>query len=187
MAEFDLIAEPPLNSLQRTFEGVAIEEVSGRAIVSVAFSDRAGLEQAMRTSLDLTLPFVGNTASVETRDLLVLSLQSDQIFVLFPQTGHRPDLEIAEIAGDQGLVTDQSDGWALLRVSGPGCRTALERICMLDLHPDIFTVGAVARTVMEHLGVIIHRDGEQSFLLMSARSSAECFAHSVVTSAENVS
>ncbi len=186
MAEFDLIAESPLNGLQRAFEGVTVEEVSGRAIVSVAFSDRAGLEQAVRTSLDLTLPFVGNTARVETRDLLILSLQSDQIFVLFPQTGHRPDLEIAEIAGDQGLVTDQSDGWALLRVSGPGSRTALERICMLDLHPDIFTVGAVARTVMEHLGVIIHRDGEQSFLLMSARSSAESFAHAVVTSVENV-
>nr|WP_258571055.1 sarcosine oxidase subunit gamma family protein [Flavimaribacter sediminis] len=141
----------------------------------------------MRKSLDLKLPFVGNTARVETRDLLVLSLQSDQIFVLFPQTGHRPDLEIAEIAGDQGSVTDQSDGWALLRVSGPGSRTALERICMLDLHPDIFTVGAVARTVMEHLGMIIHRNDEHSFLLMSARSSAEFFAHAVVTSAENVS
>ncbi|MEO4042338.1 hypothetical protein AAFN47_12110 [Hoeflea sp. CAU 1731] len=187
MAEFDLIPESPLNGLRRTFEHIAVEEVSGRAVVSVAFSDRAGLEQAMRTNLDLTLPFVGNTARVETRDLLVLSLQSDQIFVLFPQTGYRPDLEIAEIAGDHGCVTDQSDGWALLRVSGPRSRAALERICMLDLHQDIFTVGAVARTVMEHLGVIIHRDDEHSFLLMSARSSAGSFAHSVVTSAENVS
>lgn len=187
MAEFDLIAETPLGGLHKTCEGLAIEEVTGRAIVSIAFSDRAGLERTMRKSLDLTLPFVGNTAWVESRDLLVLSLQSDQIFVLFPQTAHRPDIEIAEIAGDQSYVTDQSDGWALLRVSGPRSRAALERICMLDLHPDIFTVGAVARTVMDHLGVIIHRDDEHSFLLMSARSSAESFAHAVVTSAENVS
>ena len=89
---------------------------------------------------------------------------------------------VIEKLGTAGYYTDQSDSWVMLQIAGPGSRAALERICMLDLHSDAFPVDTVARTTMEHLGVMVLRDGEDSFLLMSARSSARSFLHAVETS-----
>jgi sarcosine oxidase subunit gamma len=74
----------------------------------------------------------------------------------------------------------------MLRVSGPKSRIALERICPLDLHPSTFPQGRVARTLMEHLGVIILHEGPDTYLLLSARSSAGSFLHAVETSVRNV-
>ena len=82
--------------------------------------------------------------------------------------------------GDTLLYSsDQSDAWCLLRIDGPASRRALERVCPLDLHPDAFPVGAVARSVVEHLGAIVLREGENAFLLLSPRSSARSFLHEI--------
>ena len=43
-----------------------------------------------------------------------------------------------------------------------------------------------ARTVMEHLGVLILRTGEDDYLLLSASSSAKSFLHAVEVSLTNV-
>ena len=51
---------------------------------------------------------------------------------------------------------------------------------------EAFGDGRVARTVMEHLGVIIHRESDGTYLLMSASSSAESFLHAVETSIKYV-
>ena len=58
----------------------------------------------------------------------------------------------------------------------------LERLCPLDLHESAFPVGAAQRTVMEHMGAVILREGTDEFLLLSASSSAASFLHAVKTS-----
>ena len=73
-------------------------------------------------------------------------------------------------------------GWRLNQRAR--CREALERICPLDLHPDAFGVDHAARTVMEHLGVLIIRTGEEAYLLLSASSSAGSFQHALHLSME---
>ena len=88
--------------------------------------------------------------------------------------------------GDTVYVTDQSDSWVMLRIGGPKCRSALERVCLLDLDPRAFPVGKVARTVMEHLGTIIISEGNDYFLLLSARSSADSFYKAIQRSFENI-
>jgi sarcosine oxidase subunit gamma len=42
------------------------------------------------------------------------------------------------------------------------------------------------RTVMEHLGVLILRTGDDAFMLLSASSSAKSFLHALETSVANV-
>lgn len=84
------------------------------------------------------------------------------------------------------FLNDQSDSWMMLRMSGTRCRQALERICPLDLHPDMFELDDVARTVMEHLSVVILRESEDGFLLLSPRSSARSFVHEIEVSVTNV-
>ena len=111
----------------------------------------------------------------------------DLAFVLFERATPDAEEAVAERLGDAAYLTDQTDTWCALEIEGPVCRTALERICPLDLHPRGFAVDDVARTVMEHLGVIIARTREHGFLLLSASSSAGSFLHAVETSARNVS
>jgi len=73
-----------------------------------------------------------------------------------------------------------------LAVSGPESRTALMRICSLDLDKDTFVEGAVVRTVMEYLGVIIFHSQADCFLIFTTRSTAQSLLHAVETSISNI-
>ncbi|HWK74454.1 MAG TPA: sarcosine oxidase subunit gamma family protein [Povalibacter sp.] len=54
-------------------------------------------------------------------------------------------------------VSDQSGGYAVLRLSGPNVRDTLYKLVPVDLHPRIFPVGGVAVTVAAHMGVTLWR------------------------------
>src|SRR5690606_8877225 len=94
-----------------------------------------------------------------------------------------PDLEavLAAALGDSASLTDQSDAWVRLLLSGPNVRAALARLCMLDLDDSCFPPGSAARTVLKHLGAVILRPDAESSELWSARSSARSFAHALQT------
>ncbi len=188
MSNLSLTAQSALGGIRRDFEGVSLAEVGGHALVSVATPLGGGerLAKAIASSYGAKLPTVGYSSLSDNGRARFLGLQPDQMFLLFE---HEDDEALAAVTGqlgDAGYYTDQSDSWAMLRISGPAGRTALERICMLDLHPDSFDIDAVARTTMEHLGVIILREAADSFLLMSPRSSATSFLHAIETSIINV-
>ena len=57
-------------------------------------------------------------------------------------------------------VSDQSGGYVVFRLSGPGARDVLQRGASLDLHPASFVPGSVATTVIAHIGVIIRQIDE---------------------------
>ncbi|MCB2129203.1 MAG: sarcosine oxidase subunit gamma [Rhodobacteraceae bacterium] len=80
----------------------------------------------------------------------------------------------AEPAGLDGLaaITDQSDGWARLRLAGSGAETVLARLVALDLRPGAFPEGSVARTGLGHMMMILRRDGADAFEIMVFRSMA---------------
>ena len=59
---------------------------------------------------------------------------------------------LAEAVGESASVSDQSDGYAVLRVSGHGVREALCKLAPIDLHPRAFKVNDVAVTVAAHIG-----------------------------------
>ncbi|MDA4844472.1 sarcosine oxidase subunit gamma [Hoeflea poritis] len=183
-----LAPSSPLNGFRQEFDRLEITEITDLALVSIASPQgrEAELASAVSGAYGIALPPVGSSVEADAGEPRFLGLQPGQCFALFERQDEGPVDIIARKLSDAGYYTDQSDSWAVLRVSGTRCREALERICPLDLHPQTFVTGAVARTVMEHLGVIIFRDGEDSFLLLSARSSAPSFLHAVVTSAKNI-
>jgi methylglutamate dehydrogenase subunit D len=182
--EFTLAAHSPLGGYNKDFAAVTLTELTDLAVVSIAtpMGGRDALANLVESAFGLALPGVGSSSHAGEGNTRLLGLQRDQMFLLFQHGGDDALPVVADKLGEVGYYTDQSDTWAILRMAGPGRRTALERICMLDLSPDAFAVGAVARTTMEHLGVIILRDDADSFLLMSARSSARSFLHAIETS-----
>jgi methylglutamate dehydrogenase subunit D len=54
-------------------------------------------------------------------------------------------------------VADQSDAYAILRLSGPKVRATLAKLIPLDVHPRSFEVNDVAQTLCGYVSVILWR------------------------------
>ena len=183
MAEFSLTASMPDDGADQAFDGVAMGVVMNRAVVSVAVprGGNAALTETLQTSFGLAVPSIGSSASTADAGARLLRLRPEQFFLLIDGEDEKAKAIAVERLGQTAYVTDQSDSWIMLIISGAQCRTALARLCPVDLHPSVFPVGKVARTVMEHFGVIILHEGPGQYLLMSANSSAASFRHAIET------
>ena len=188
MPEFTLTAAPPLAGYSESFGDVTLRAPEEMAIVSLALplgGEDAALT-AIRGAYGVDLPGIGQTAKTSGGEML-MRLAPDMGMVIF--THAKPDANSVVQARLNGAAytTDQTDVWCALELSGAGSRRVLERICPLDLHEDGFATGEARRTVMEHLGTIIARTGADTWLLMSASSSAGSFLHAIETSIKNAS
>lgn len=187
MADFTLTAEPPLKGFDQTFGDTRLHAPAELAIVSIALplgGEDAGLK-AIKSAYDADLPDPGQ--SILTKDdTRLVRLGPDQAFAVFTRATPDAEPHVQGRLNGKAYTTDQTDVWTGLCLAGPKARTALERICPIDLRPDAFGTGAAARTVMEHLGVLIIRTGADTYLLLSASSSAGSFLHAVETSLINV-
>lgn len=77
----------------------------------------------------------------------------------------------ARIEIDGAVCVDQSDGWAALRLGG-AVREVLARLCPLDLREGSFPVGMAARSLLNHVPVLLNRVGEGEWLLLVPSSMA---------------
>ncbi len=91
----------------------------------------------------------------------------------------------AEAPALAGLAatTDQGDGWVALCLSGPAAAEVLMRLVPLDLRVAAFPPGAVARSGLNHMPLILWRR-EADFLVMTFRSMARTAWHEVETAME---
>jgi heterotetrameric sarcosine oxidase gamma subunit len=85
-------------------------------------------------------------------------------------------------------VTDQSDGYAVLRLEGPQVRATLAKLVPIDLHERTFPVGATAGTLAAHIGAFLWRnadgaDGQPVFEIAVTRSMAASFWHALTAGA----
>jgi heterotetrameric sarcosine oxidase gamma subunit len=80
-------------------------------------------------------------------------------------------------------VADQSDGYVLVRLSGPRVRNALTKLIPIDLHPRAFSVGDAVSTVASHIGVTLWRLADEFsapvFEVTMFRSLAPSFWHAL--------
>jgi heterotetrameric sarcosine oxidase gamma subunit len=74
-------------------------------------------------------------------------------------------------------LTDQSDGWAVMTLSGLCAADALARLVPVDLRLPVFAVGNVARTGLNHMMCILHRTGADAFDIFVFRSMAATAVH----------
>jgi heterotetrameric sarcosine oxidase gamma subunit len=144
------------------------------------------LAERVRKHFDVQLPRVGRRAAA-----------SD---VAFAGTGPDAWLAIAEGGANEfaarlmgnldGLasVSDQSDGYVLIRLTGARVREALAKLIPIDVHPRAFEVGDVASTVASHIGVTLWRVADQPdaapvFEIIMFRSLARSFWHALTEAA----
>ena len=79
-----------------------------------------------------------------------------------------------EVAAHRASVTDVSGGQILLRLTGPGVRSVLEKGCTLDFHPQEFAVGACAQSGLAKANILIGLvDDKPIFEIIVRRSFSE--------------
>ena len=75
--------------------------------------------------------------------------------------------------GATTVVTEQTDAWNVIDLSGDQAPARLAQGCALDLHPGAFPSGRYALTRLQHLAVILHRlDDAPRFRILVERSVA---------------
>lgn len=183
-----LTARSPLAGYDEDFGGVRIAETPGFALVSIATSEanKAALKKDVAKAYGLTLPDGDKSAAKGA--VTFISSAASQWLLRFPHSDRAdPSADVRAKLGGQPSITDQSDNWVQIEISGDRSTDVLERICPLDLSDQNFTAGSAGRTSMEHLGAIIQRSTKgDKFLLLSASSSARSFLHALQVSVRNV-
>lgn len=135
---------------------------------------RPALHQvAARRGAAFGLPAPGRSAPMW--DGIALGLAPGTAMLL---GGARPDLPTEAAA-----VVDLSDGFAVLRLSGPACTEVLARVCRLDLHENTFPPGACARTPVAQVATILHRASLAGFDLLAPATFAHSLVHALLTAA----
>lgn len=175
----ELTRSAVLGSFDRIIGGIRLREHPELALVSLALPRGRETEakQAIVSAYGMELPGPGQSVTNGTHRLVWMG--SDQMMLVFADDAPLAEPSVRTVLGSACYTTSQTDGWVVLSVSGAGVRNALARLCPIDLHDSVFPVGAVARTVMEHMGAMVLRDGNESFLLFSASSSAVSFLQAV--------
>jgi heterotetrameric sarcosine oxidase gamma subunit len=75
-------------------------------------------------------------------------------------------------------VSDQSSGYAVLRIGGSASRDLLSRGAFIDFHPARFGPGSAAVAVIAHIGVILWQiDDAPTYEVALFRSYAASFWH----------
>ena len=164
----NLIETTPCDGLLPVSAGeLLLSECAPARVTSVApFRGKTRAVGAALKAMGLGWPGPGR--SVATGDAAIVWTGQDQAFLI----GAAPE-GLEAIAA----LTDQSDAWARMRLSGPGAGAALARLVALDLRAGAFPKGAVARAGLNHMMMVLLREAGDVFQIMVFRSMAGTAVH----------
>ncbi len=181
MAEFRLAARSvfaAVGGCRVDAKGVIFDEAPARSFLSLAArtGQADALAAAMKAAFDIDLPAPGQFATA--KGAMALFSGPGQWFLSAAEETLLG--RVQDAAQGTGSVTDQSDSFTALTLSGPRARDVLMRLSSLDFDDPAFPTGSTARTPMQQIGVIVARTGDgPDYLLNTPRSTARGFAHDV--------
>ncbi len=162
----ELIAKTALEGQSLTVGTSTLAEADVGRITSVAvFPGGAKAVAKGLKTLGLTMPEPNSL--VERKGARLVWTGREQAFLMGVDC---PELEGA-------AVTDQTDGWTVLTLTGAGAVDVLARLVPMDLRLPAFPVGRAVRTQLNHMNVVILRLGEHAFEIMGFRSMARTAWH----------
>ena len=166
----ELIAKSALEGRSITLGGVTLAEADPGPITSIALFP-SGAKAAAKGLKPLGLAFPAPNRFAEKKGARIVWTGRDQAFLMGVEP---PALEGA-------AVTDQSDGWSVLALGGPGHVDVLARLVPMDLRLSRFPVGRVARSQVNHMNAVILRTGDYAVEIMVFRSMARTAWHDLET------
>lgn len=168
----DLIALTPCSDLLPLEEGgIVVTEVNVDCLTSVApFKGKnKAVSDSLKVQFGATLPAANRRSGAVS------------------WFGHGVWLVAGAVALD-GLaaVTDQSDAWALVQITGPRVEDVLARLVPVDLRNTTFKKNHVTKTMLGHMSVTITRIGPQTFEIMAMRSMSATLVHDLAVAMRGV-
>jgi heterotetrameric sarcosine oxidase gamma subunit len=169
-----LIAKSPLSGHSgMTLAGMSLSEAPLASMQSV--SPIKGQEKSLAKALKaIGLSMPKPNTCVTNGDVVIVWTGKDQAFLVAPEA----------VALDGAAVTDQSDGWARLRLEGTAAADVLMRLVPLDLR-GVFP-GWASRAPLNHMQSILmcHTAGQIDMLVF--RSMAQTAWHEVTGAMQTV-
>jgi heterotetrameric sarcosine oxidase gamma subunit len=166
----ELIAKSALEGRSLTLGGVTLAELDVGPITSLAVYPGAAkvVAKGLKT-LGLAMPAPNSFA--EKKGARIVWTGREQAFLI------GADCPVQEGAA----VTDQSDGWAVLGLTGAAAVDVLARLVPMDLRLAACPVGTALRTQVNHMNAILLRTGDYGFEIMVFRSMARTAWHEIET------
>jgi len=164
----ELIAKSALEGPGLQLGGVTLAEAEVGPITSIAVLV-GGAKDVAKGLKPLGLSFPAPNRTLEKRGARIVWTGRDQAFLI----------GVAAPPLDGAALTDQSDGWAVLALSGVGAADVLARLVPLDLRLSAFPVGQAVRSGLNHMNAVILRTGDYAFEVMVFRSMARTAWHEI--------
>ena len=169
--------------------GVSLAEIHGFELVQIMARRGAwqALAAAAKNHFGASPP--DTPRAVQTGEAVLIWYGPDQFLALSPQREGRSGLDAARTAfAGIASLSDQSDGRALVAISGVKARNTLAKICSLDLYPAVFPPGLAAATSIDHNNDTLWRgadtgQGEAVYFLLVFSTFAESLLGTVLDSA----
>ncbi|MEO1540584.1 MAG: sarcosine oxidase subunit gamma [Pseudomonadota bacterium] len=157
---------------------VILVEVEPESITAITPfpSTRAAADAALREKWGLGLPAPGETAKAGDDEIRWAGL--DEVWFLGP--GFR---EVHDTLSGHAAITDVSDGWARLLLTGPASADVLRRLMPVD--PSALSPGQTVRTQLAHMMASVTAR-ESGFEVMAMRSFAGSLVHDIEAAMRSV-
>ena len=162
--------------------GVSLASVRVDLIELAALRGRAGELAEVTAARGIVLPRFGRVAAAD--EGLILSVRPERWWLLSQPgvAGARAAAWQARCAGCAAGI-DLSAAWEVLHLGGTASREALRRGCRLDLHPDRFSSGHAAASVVAQVPVVIVAL-RTSLLLITPATTARHFREWIAAAAQ---
>jgi heterotetrameric sarcosine oxidase gamma subunit len=180
------------------FAGLSLKPTHGRGVV-VCDRDGLGIAAVLvrKGKSEVLAPRVREHFRIElprrpcrsaAGDVALLGTGPGAWLATCERDGNAFAISLTKTIGDLASISDQSDGYAVARLSGLKVRDTLSKLVAIDLHPRFFKPDDVACTVAAHIGAILWRlddchDGSPVFEIAVFRSLAASFWRALSESA----
>lgn len=166
----DLIAKSPCAGLLPASVGsMKAEEITPSAMTLIAPYGSTAKSAAALKKLGLSYPSAGEVST--SGDARAIWFGHGSILLI-----GAPCPAIADAA-----ITDQSDAWATVRISGPQVEDVMARLTPVDMRLNHYAVGSTCRTEVMHMSASVTRVAEDAFDIMVFRSMARTLVHDLKT------
>jgi sarcosine oxidase subunit gamma len=162
----ELIAKSALEGRSLTLGAVTLAETDPGPITSIAVFP-GGAKAAAKGLKPLGLAMPAPNSFAEKKGARIVWTGREQAFLI----------GIVPPALEGTALTDQTDGWAMLTLSGAAAVDVLARWVPVDLRLAAFPVGRAIRTQLNHMNLVLMRTGDHSFEMLVFRSMARTAWH----------
>ena len=158
------------NALLKFNGDVTVTAHENIALVTLAFSksEADNIGKQLKKSYGCAMPDVNMSCYSSDKKHRFLRVAKDQLFCICDYDGEYPLTTLAGFAAlaqaEQCYLTDLSNGFRMIHITGDDVLESLRYICMIDIQG--MEINTATRTIIEHTGCYLIKNDSQDFMLL---------------------